>query len=99
MIIATGGGHPGTLGEVLLVFPLYGLFFRRLFKNNPGNRLVECGSITLIVFLAMLPINKIGDVPDWLFGAWLILILLLCVAMLFFLFQRMFHAIARRSNQ
>jgi hypothetical protein len=82
-----------------LVFLLYGLFFWRLFKNNPGNRLVECGSITLIVFLAMVTINKTDSVPDWLFGAWLILILLLCAATLFYLFQRMFRAVARRSNQ
>ena len=50
-----------------------------------------------VILLAMIPINSAGNVPDWLFGVWLILILLLCVATLFFLFQRIFSA-TRRSD-
>ena len=99
MMIATDGNHLRTIGGGLLVFFLYGLFFWRQFKSNPGNRLVECGSITLIAFFAMIPINSAGDVPDWLFGSWLILIALLCFATLFFLLQRIFRALARRLKQ
>jgi hypothetical protein len=98
MIVATDGNHFRSVGGGLLVFGLYGLFFWRLFKGNPGNRLMESGSITLIVFLAMIPINSAGDVPDWLFGAWIVLIILLCFATLFFLLQRMIRAVSRRSN-
>lgn len=98
-MIATDGNHIRTIGGGLLVFSLYGLFFWRQFKSNPGNRLIECGSITLIAFLALIPISSAGDVPDWLFGSWLILILLLCFATLFFLFQRMFRASVRRPKQ
>jgi hypothetical protein len=97
MMIATGGSQFRTIGGGVLVFLLYGLFFWRVFKKNPGNKLVEAGSITLIVFLAMLPINSAGDVPDWLFGVWLILILLLCFATLFFLLQRIIRAVSRRT--
>ena len=46
----------------------------------------------------MIPINSAGDVPDWLFGAWIVLIILLCFATLFFLLQRMIRAVSRRSN-
>jgi hypothetical protein len=97
MMIATDGNQLRTIGGGVLAFLLYGLFFWRVFKKNPGNKLVECGCITLIVFLAMVPINSAGAVPDWLFGVWLILIVLLCFATLFFLLQRMFAAVSRRS--
>ena len=97
MVIATDGNHLHTIGGGVLVFLLYGLFFWRVFKKNPGNKLVECGCITVIVFLAMIPINSAGAVPDWLFGAWLILVVLLCFATLFFLLERMIRAASRRS--
>ena len=98
-MIATDGNHVRTVGGGLLTFLIYGLFFWRVFKRNPRNRLIECGSITLIIFLAMLPIISSDDAPDWLFGSCLILLVLLCFATLFFLFQRMFRALARRSNE
>jgi hypothetical protein len=89
IMIATDGNDFRSMGGGFLIFLLYGLFFWRLLKGKPGNRLVECGSLTLIVFLAMIPINSAGEIPDWLFGAWIILIVLLCFATLFFLLQRM----------
>jgi hypothetical protein len=100
-MIATHGNHLRITGEGVLVFLGYGLFFWRIFKSNPGNRLIECGSITLIVFFAFLAMiaSNGGDAPGWLFGALLILVVLFCFATLFFLFQRMFHALVRRSNQ
>ena len=85
--------------ERMLVFALYAMFFWRTFKSNPGNRLVECGSLALIVFLVLIPLSSAGGPPNWLFGAWLILVIFLCFATLFFLFQRMFRALTRHSNQ
>jgi hypothetical protein len=96
MMNVTNGSHLGSVGGGMLVAISYWLFFWRVFKENPGNRLVECGCLTLIVFMALIPITRAGGSPGWLFGAWLILILLLCFATLFFLFQRMFRALARR---
>jgi hypothetical protein len=81
----------------VLVFLLYGLSFWRIFKKNCGNKLIECGCVTLIVFLAMIPINSAGAVPDLLFGVWVILMVLLCFATLFFPLQRMIRAVSRRS--
>lgn len=98
IMTAADGSHLGTLGRSLPVFVLYGLFFWRTFKRNPGNRLIECGSITVIVFLALIPMTAGGSVPGWLFGAWLILTVFLCLATLFFLLQRMRRALARRSG-
>ena len=88
-------------GEGVLIFLGYGLFFWRTFKSDPGNRLIECGSITLMVFLTfMAMIGSNSDAaPSWLFGAGLILIVLLCLVTLFFLFQRVFRAMVRRFRQ
>jgi Na+/melibiose symporter-like transporter len=100
-MIAAHGSHLRITAEGVLIFLGYGLFYWRIFRSNPGNRLIECGSITLIVFLpfmAMIGSND-GDAPGWLFGASLILIVLLCFATLFFLFQRVFRALVRRFNQ
>ena len=100
-MIATHGSQLRITAEGVLIFVGYGLFFWRTFRSNPGNRLIECGSITLIVFLAFMAMiaSKALDDPGWLFGAWLILTLLLCFATLFFLFQRVFRALVRRFNQ
>jgi len=100
-MIATHGSHLRITGEGVFIFLGCGLFFWRTFKSNPGNRLIECGSITLLAFLAfmaMIASNGVDD-PGWLFGAILILLVLLCFATLFFLFQRVFRAVARRPEK
>ena len=96
MVNVTGGNGLHSVGVGVLVALSYWLFFWRVFKANPGNRLVECGCMTLIVFFALVPITRSGAAPDWLFGTWVILVLLLCFATLFFLFQRMVRALTRR---
>lgn len=87
--------------ETLFVFLGYLAFFWRTFKSNSGNRLVECGSMTLIAFFAFLAIASLsqpGKVLDWLILSWLILILLLCISTLLFLAQRIQRAIQRRRT-
>jgi hypothetical protein len=59
---------------------------------------VECGIITVALFLAMVPLSKLGDIPDWLFGAWIILVVLLCFSTLFFVVQTAYHALRRRKS-
>src|SRR3569623_126524 len=100
-MIATHGSHLRITGEGVFIFLGYGHIFWRTFKSNPGNRLIECGSIALLAFLAfmaMIASNGVDD-PGWLFGAILILLVLLCFATLFFLFQRVFRAVARRPKK
>jgi hypothetical protein len=69
------------------VIAFYLLYFWRVFKSNPGNRVVECGMITLVVFFSMLLFTR-GDVPNWLFLSWVLMVVLLCFSTLFFLVQR-----------
>jgi hypothetical protein len=98
-MIAIQGNHLSTVGEGLLILLLYGLFFWRLLKSKPGNRLVESGFLTLIVFAALSPVRNTRDVPIMGFGVWIILVFLHCFATLYFLFQRMFRALVRRSDR
>jgi hypothetical protein len=77
----------------------YIAFFWRTFKRNPGNRLVESGSMSVIaffVFLAVASLSRPGEVPVWLFSLLLLLVVLLCVSTLFFFAQRAYQAWRRR---
>ncbi len=85
--------------EVLCTFIAYIGFFWRTFKTNPGNKLVECGSMTLIAFFLLIPLTQIGEAPDWLFLSWVILVVMLCLATLFFVAQRGYRALHHRQKR
>jgi len=87
-----------SIGGTLCAANFYFVYFWRVFKKNPGNRVVECGVITLMVFFAMISFSKLGDIPDWLFGLWLMLIVLLCFSTLFFVVQRAYRAFRHRNE-
>jgi hypothetical protein len=40
--------------DILGLVLFYGFVFWRIFKGNRGNKVIECGSITLIVFIVWL---------------------------------------------
>jgi hypothetical protein len=86
------------IGVGLYATIFYALYFWRVFKKNPGNRVVECGVITLVVFLAMIPLIKLHDPPDWVFVVWLILVVLLCFSTLFFVVQCGYRAMVRHKH-
>jgi len=86
----------GIVGRIGLVL-FYSLSFWRIFKNNPGNRVIECGSITLIVFVVGFALFRIPGFPVWVL-AWLwLLIFLLCILTMFFLVQQGYRALRRRK--
>jgi hypothetical protein len=78
------------------LFFLYAFVFWRTFKDNPGNRVIQCGSITLMLFLVMVALTQIPHVPfDYV--AWLgPALFLLCMLTMFFLFQQGYRALRRR---
>lgn len=80
----------------IALFFLCAFIFWRTFKDNPGNRVIQCGSITLMLFLVMLALTQIPHVPvDYV--AWLGLALfLLCILTMFFLFQQGYRALRKR---
>jgi len=96
-MIATHVSHFCIVGQGLLILLIYGLFFWRLIKSGPRNRLVDWGFLTLTVFAAIVPVGNPRDVPNWLFGTWLVLVVLHCFATLLLRFQRMFRALVQRS--
>jgi hypothetical protein len=81
----------------------YSISLWRLARRNPGNRLLECGAITIIVFLAMVPLSQIqgfkDHIPDWMFLPWILLVVLLCFTTLFFLAQRIWRGRNRCVGQ
>jgi phosphoglycerol transferase MdoB-like AlkP superfamily enzyme len=97
-MIAVEGKMFQNIGGGLCVFSFYSLYLWQLFKSNPDNRVIECGSMTLVVFLALVHFCKPGKLPDWVFMHWLILTVLLCFTTLFFVVQRMYRALCRHKN-
>jgi ABC-type Na+ efflux pump permease subunit len=80
----------------------YFIYFWRIFRSNRGNKLVECGAITVAVFLAMVPFSRIpgftDHIPDWIFMPYILLVVLLCFTTLFFLAQRIWRALIRGAK-
>jgi hypothetical protein len=78
------------------LFFFYAFIFWRTFKDNPGNRVIQCGSVTLMLFLVMLALTRIPKLPiDYV--AWLgPALFLLCMLTMFFLFQQGYRAVRRR---
>jgi hypothetical protein len=86
------------IGVGCLITLFYAIYFWRTFKKNPGNRVVECGIITVALFLVMVPLSRLGNIPEWFFGTWLILVALLSFSTLFFVAQRAYRALRRRKS-
>jgi phosphoglycerol transferase MdoB-like AlkP superfamily enzyme len=84
-----------SLGAVVL----YALYFWRIFKQNPGNRVVQCGVLAIAALLAMAFLSRLGEIPDWIFAIWILLLILLCFSALFFVAQRGYRAIRRHRDQ
>jgi hypothetical protein len=67
----------------------YLFYFWRVLRSNPGNKLIEFGTITMIVFFAMVPLALIPGlverIPNWIILLYFCLVVLLCFTTLFFL--------------
>lgn len=98
-MIATASPTVGEMLNATGIAGLYGVFFWRTFKKNPGNRFVESSMITLMVLIVLIPLAKLPSIPDWLLFSWLLLVVLLCFSSLFFLFQRAVRALRRRNER
>lgn len=88
--------HTVAIARSIGLFLFYAFIFWRLFKENRGNRVIQCGSITLMLFLVMLALMKIPNVPiDYV--AWLgPALFLLCMLTMFFLFQQGYRALRKK---
>jgi hypothetical protein len=85
-------GIAGGAGLILA----YGLYAWRIFKRNPGDRFMESGSVTLMIFVVVLASRRIPHVPDWVFNSLVLLLGISTFLSLFFMLQQGYRALRRR---
>jgi hypothetical protein len=88
----------GLIGGLGLIVA-YGYSFWRIFKHNPGNKVIECGSITLVLFVVGIALFSIPNFPVWIIASLFLLIFLLCLLTLGFLVQQGYRALRHRKMQ
>jgi hypothetical protein len=82
-----------SIASFLVVATVYWLSLWRIIKGNRGNRVIECGSITLMLFFLMMLLMKLASLPDWVLPSLGLLLLLLCLLTMFFLLVQGVQAI------
>jgi hypothetical protein len=85
-------------GSAVLLL-VYGLWLWRIFKRNPGDRFIQCASVTVVVSVAAAAANRIHNFPDWLWGPLTLLLCLLAFLSIFFMFQQAYRALSRRKTR
>jgi len=87
----------GVFGALSMVL-FYGFSFWRIFRSNPKNKVIECGSLTIMVFVVMLALSRVPNFPiDFI--AWLgPLVFLLCMLTMVFLVMQGYRALRRRKT-
>jgi 4-hydroxybenzoate polyprenyltransferase len=87
----------GILGSAGLLLA-YGYSFWCVFKRNPGNRVIACGSITLMVFAVAIALFKIPHFPIWIVASLFFLVFLLGLLTMGFLVQQGYRALRQRNT-
>jgi heme A synthase len=80
-----------------VAFLLWGISFWRIARQNRGNKVVECGTLAIIVLLAMALLSRVIVLPDWALLALLALLLILCIATVFFFSKETYRALRDRK--
>lgn len=83
----------------LIVAVVYWLSLWRIIKGNRGNRVIECGSITLMLFFLMMLLMKLTNLPDWVLPSLGLLLFLLCLLTMFFLLLQAVQAIRHGKSK
>jgi len=81
------------------VLALYVWCFWNLFRTNSGNKVIQTGSIALLVFAALAILMKFPRTPGWILGSVGMLLLLLCLLTMGFLFHQGYRATRSRSRK
>jgi hypothetical protein len=87
----------GVVGSAGLLLA-YGYSFWCVFKRNPGNRVIACGTITLMVFVVALALFKIPHFPIWIVASLFFLVFLLGLLTMGFLIQQGYRALRQRNT-
>jgi hypothetical protein len=87
-----------TVSSALLILA-YGFYLWRIFKifkSNPGDRFIQCATLTVMVLVAAAAANRIHNFPDWVLTSLLVLLYLLTFLSIFFMLQEGYRALRRR---
>ncbi len=88
-----------TAARGIGIVALYVWSLWRLFRTSSGNRVIQSGSLALLVFVALAVLIKFPKTPDWVLGSVGMLLLLLCLLTMAFLFQQGYRGIRRRLSK
>lgn len=84
------------IGSASLIL-VYGISLWRIFKSSPGDKFIECSSVTVMVLVATLAVFRIGYFPDWVLESLEVLLFILTFLSIFFMFQRGYRALRRHE--
>jgi hypothetical protein len=96
MLLHTASGLR-SLVSFLLVAVVYWLLFWRIIKSNRGNRVIESGSITLMLAILRMLLMKLTNLPYWVLPSLGLLVFVLCLLTMFFLLVQGVQAIRHRK--
>jgi hypothetical protein len=87
-----------TIKGIAVLVLISGLPFWRIFKNSRGDKFIEYGSITVMVFVATMAATAIPNFPGWALQLLEVLVGVLTFVSLFFLLQQGYRALRRRKT-
>jgi protein-S-isoprenylcysteine O-methyltransferase Ste14 len=96
--MATSGGIVQSVASGVALVGFYSFVLWRIAKRNAGNKVIEVGTLALVVFFIMVAAIKIPNLPDWVVPSLGVLFLLIGLVMILFLMQQGYNAIRRRKR-
>ena|ERR1700761_6041672 len=69
----------------------------RISKRNAGNRVIACGSITIMVFGVAIALSRIPHFPIWIKASVIFFVFLLALLTMVFLVQQGYRAVRQRN--
>jgi hypothetical protein len=97
LLLTASGVRP--IVRFLVVAVVYWLSLWRIIKGNRGNRVIECGSMALMLFFLMMLLIKLTNVPEWVLASLGMLLFVLCLLTMFFLLLQGVQAIRHRKSK
>jgi uncharacterized membrane protein len=76
----------------------FGILLWRIARRSHGDRFIEFGSATIFVWIVMVALYGISNIPEWTKIALFVLVCLLCLISIFYLLQQTYRAIFRRKS-
>ncbi len=82
----------GSVGLVLA----YCIPFWRIFKSNPGDRFLQCASMTVMATLGTMVVYRTRLFPEWTVGFLMALVYILTTVSIFLMCQQGYRALRKK---